>query len=63
MYGNKKDILTKTLITRKEFSYSKKGVTLNFTLRVDNSSELKPFKSCLEEATQDINEILKGMKN
>ena len=57
------DIFTKSIITRKEFSYSKKGVNLNFTLRVDNSSELKPFKSLLEEAVKDIDEILKGMKN
>ena len=59
----KADLITKSLIARKEFSYSKKGTTLNFTLRVDNSSELKSFKSCLEEAIKDIDEILKGMKN
>ena len=55
--------LIKSLITRKEFSYSKKGVNLNFTLQVDNSSDLKSFKSCLEEAAKDIEEILGGMKN
>jgi len=34
-----------------------------FNLPIDTSSELTSFKSCLEEAIKDINEILKGMKN
>lgn len=55
--------LIKSLISRKEFTYSKKGVSLNFNLRTDNSSELKAFKDCLLEALKDIDEILKGMKN
>jgi hypothetical protein len=55
--------ITKSLIERKEFSYAKKNTTLNFNLRVDNSSELKSFKDCLIEALQDIEVILKGMKN
>ena len=58
-----KNTLTKSLISRKEFTYTKNKVNLTFTLRVDNSSELKPFKSCLEAAVKDIDEILKGMKN
>jgi hypothetical protein len=58
-----KTILTKTIITRKDFSYEQKGVTLKFNLPIDNSSELKSFKSCLEEAIQDIDKILEGMKN
>ena len=53
----------KSIIGRKDFSYSKKGVNLKFSLRVDNTSELKPFKSCLEQAIKDIEEILEGMKN
>ena len=63
MYENKKDILAKNLVTRKEFSYSYKGVSLSFSLRVDNSSELKHFKTLLEESTKDIEEILRGIKN
>lgn len=55
--------LTKSLISKQDFSYSKGVVSLNFTLRTDNSSELKSFKSCLEEAIIDINNLLKGMKN
>jgi hypothetical protein len=58
-----KDSLTKLIIDRKDFSYIKGPSSLKFNLRIDNSSELKPFKSCLEEAIKDIDEILKGMRN
>lgn len=58
-----KSVLTKTLITRKDFSYEKKGVSLKFNLPIDTSSELTSFRSCLEEAKRDIDKILKGMKN
>ena len=58
-----KNTLVKTIIARKDFSYTQKGVKLSFNLRVDNSSELKNFRSCLEEAIKDIEVILKGMKN
>lgn len=58
-----KSILVKSLIPRQEFSYTKDEVTLKFNLRVDNSSELKVFKSCLEEAIKDIDNVMKGMKS
>jgi hypothetical protein len=58
-----KTILTKTIITRKDFSYEQKGVNLKFNLPIDTSSELQSFKSCLEEAIKDIDKILEGMKN
>ena len=58
-----KNSLIKLIIDRKDFSYSQKGVSLKFNLRVDNSSELKNFRSCLEEAIKDIDEIVKGMRN
>lgn len=58
-----KDILKKTIVTRKDFSYEHKGVSLKFNLPIDNSSELNKFRSCLSEAIKDIDEILKGMKN
>lgn len=58
-----KNSLIKLIIDRKDFSYSQKGVSLKFNLRVDNSSELKNFRSCLEEAIKDIDSILEGMKN
>ncbi len=59
----KSSSLIKSLIRRQEFSYSQKGTNLNFSLRIDNSSELKNFKDCLGEAIKDIDIILKGMKN
>ena len=58
-----KQSFSKSFIKKQEFSYNKNGTNLSFTLRVDNSSELKSFKVCLEEAIKDIEEILKGMKN
>ena len=58
-----KDSITKIIVDRKDFSYAQKGASLKFNLRVDNSSELRPFKSCLEEAIKDIDKILEGMKN
>jgi hypothetical protein len=58
-----KDSVVKTIIDRKDFSYAHKGVSLKFALPVDDSSSLRPFKSCLEEAIKDIEEILGGMKN
>jgi hypothetical protein len=59
----KKNDLTKSFVPRRFFTYNKSGLPLNFNLRVDNSSELKPFKAILEEAVKDIDEILKGLKN
>lgn len=58
-----KNIIVKTITEKKEFSYKNGVCNLSFTLRVDNSSELKGFRSCLEEAMKNIDEILKGMKN
>lgn len=58
-----KDLIVKQLTKRQEFNYSKKGVQLNFTLRIDNSSELRPFKECMEEAVKDLDEIIKSLKN
>ncbi len=58
-----KNVLTKIITNNKDFSYSKKDVNLKFSLRVDNSSQLRPFRECLEEAIKDIDEILKGIKN
>ncbi len=61
--ASRKDSLVKSITARKDFSYTKKGCNLKFNLRVDNSSELRPFKICLEEAIKDIDEILKEMRN
>ena len=59
----KPSILIKSVTEKKDFSYSKGDVNLNFTLRVDNSSQLRPFLDILNEAKKDIEELLKGMKN
>jgi soluble cytochrome b562 len=61
--ATKKSILQKAFIERKEFSYRKDSAQLNFTLRTDNSSELRDFRECLAEAIKDIDEIIKEMKN
>lgn len=37
--ASEKNFLTKSVISRKEFSYSKKGCNLNFNLRIDNTSD------------------------
>lgn len=58
-----RNLVKKEIINRKEFFYSKEGVKLNFTLNVNNSLEIKPFKECLEEAIRDLSEIIKDMKN
>lgn len=57
-----KSIITK-ITTKKDFSYTKETCSLNFTLNIDNSSELRDFRSCLIAATKDIDKILEGMKN
>lgn len=58
-----KDVLIKTTAVNKNFNYQKNAVTLGFTLRIDNSSELRDFKACMQEAIKDIDELLKEMKN
>jgi hypothetical protein len=50
-------------VQRKEFSYSVGGVQLSFTLRVDNSSELRPFLKLLEKATTDVVAEIGNLKN
>lgn len=59
----KEKLLEKHLVTEKTFSYQKEGVSLKFTLEVDNSSQLRKFKDLLEVALTDIDEELEGMKN
>ena len=58
----KSDLVSES-ITRKEFKYSKDGVSLSFSLRVDNSSELRPFRECLEKALVDVINQISEMKN
>lgn len=59
----KKELMTKSSRIDKNFKYQKNEVTLDFTLRIDNSSQLRDFKECLEAAIVDIDELVSGMKN
>lgn len=47
----------KIIVEKRDFSYSKGNVSLSFTLISDKES-LDDFKSCLNEAVKDIDEIL-----
>lgn len=53
-----KNTLQKNTITKKEFSYQKDTVSLNFTLNIENRDELSNFKECLIEAIKDIEETM-----
>lgn len=59
----KKPELKKTTVQRSDFSYQQGDVTLNFNLRVDTSSELRVFKTLLDEASKDLGYLIAGMKN
>lgn len=60
---SKKEITTKEITTSKQFSYSKKDISLDFNLKVDNSSELRDFRDILTQALKDVNEEIDKMKN
>lgn len=53
MAKNKGEIQKDTAINR-SFAYKKDGVSLSFVLRIDNPSELEPFKDCLIVALEDV---------
>lgn len=49
-------------ITRKEYINNiggERGVNLNFTLRIDNETELVPFLELLKRATKEVEADLK----
>ena len=48
---------TKSIITKKIFNYSKRGVTLGFEL-TDDPQQIKDFRSLLNEAIKDIDMLL-----
>lgn len=54
--------LEKSIITSKAFLYKRGKVSLNFSLEIDNKSELINFRTCLTEAKKDIENILKEIK-
>lgn len=52
-------------ITRKEYQNNiggDKGVNLNFTLRIDNETELVPFLELLKRATQQVDADLREVQ-
>lgn len=55
--------MIKTQKTNKTFSYQVDDVSLNFTLNIDNSAELKKFRGICEQAIQDLTEQINLMKN
>lgn len=59
----KEPAIVKTHVQKKDFSYTKGNVQLSFTLRVDNSSELRPFRDLLAEALKDVDEVVATLKN
>ena len=50
--------MQKVLATKRDFNYVKDGITLGFTLNIDNEKELKNFRECLVEAIKDIDETI-----
>ena len=60
---SKKNVLIKSFVERREFSYKQDNVALTFSLRVDNSHELRNFRLCLQEAINDIDDMLKNRKD
>lgn len=40
--------------TTKSFNYTKSGVTLAFSLTIDDKQQLQPFLEMLAEATEDV---------
>lgn len=59
----KSNQITKTPITRKEYSYQLGGVRLSFTLRQDNTQEMLHFKALLESAVADVNTDIKAFRS
>ena len=51
-----------TPITRKEYRYEIKGVSLSFVLRQDNTQELLYFKECLKSALVDVEKDIKDFR-
>lgn len=44
------------IISKRTFSYAKKGVNLSFTLDLGNKEEMSKFKELLEKALLDVSE-------
>lgn len=57
------DTLQKSSENKKEFHYAKNDVKLDFTLGIDNSSQLRNFLACISAAKEDLEELIKTFKN
>lgn len=44
------------IVSKRTFSYTKKGVSLSFTLDLGNKEEMSKFKELLEKALLDVSE-------
>lgn len=58
-----KEILEKSSKLKREFNYQKGEVSLNFTLSMEDSSQLRRFLSILNAAQEDVERIIAEMKN
>ena len=58
---NKKAIMARESIQRKEYIYSIGGVQLKFTLRTDVKSEMKTWLELMARAKTDVEEDLKAL--
>lgn len=56
--NRKPQVLAKNM-ENKTFDYSKGGVSLKFTLRIDVKSELLDFEACLEKALDEVRDEIK----
>jgi len=63
MAKQKKLTIVRTQKTTRRFEYQNEIANLGFTLCVDNSQEPRAFKTLLEQALSDVNELIEGMKN
>ena len=50
--------MNKKIETFKKFAYETEGISLTFTLNVDNQTELKKFLTLIEQAQKDIKKLL-----
>ncbi len=58
----KKAEMQKTVSTTRKFVYRKGNVELNFTLSLDENTELKNFQECLTLALGDVTQTLKDLE-
>jgi small-conductance mechanosensitive channel len=55
--------LTRDYVVNKTFSYKKRDITLNFTLRIDKKQDLQDFEELLVAALAEIREEIQKHGN